>query len=313
MKATNRIFPPAVIALIALSAIWGYNWVVMKECLRYAGAFDFVALRTSLGTVALFALLLWKGISLRPQEISWTVLLGLLATTGCIGFATLALVAGGVGKTAILVYMMPFFTLIIARPLLKESIRGLQWLSVLLAFAGLVIILEPWALQSTPLSNLFALLSAVTWSASAIVTKVMRRKRDFDLISLTAWQMLCGSIPLALLALTVPERPIDWSVYFIGALVYSSVISQAVAFLLWLYILGKLSTGVASMGTLATPVIGVLSASLELGERPSLLEAAGMLLILSALAILSFQGLRQLGRLKTPAPSIHREESDARR
>jgi drug/metabolite transporter (DMT)-like permease len=313
VKPTNRIFQPAVIALIALSAIWGYNWVVMKECLRYAGAFDFVALRTSLGTVALFALMLGKGIPLRPQELSWTVLLGLLATTGCIGFATLALVAGGVGKTAILVYMMPFFTLIVARPLLKESIRGLQWLSVLLAFTGLIIILEPWSLQSTPLSNLFALLSAVTWSASAIVTKVMRRKRDFDLISLTAWQMLCGSIPLALLALTVPERPIDWSGYFIGALVYSSVISQAVAFLLWLYILGKLSTGVASMGTLATPVIGVLSASLELGERPSLLEAAGMLLILSALALLSFQGLRQLGRLKPSAPAVPREAADAKR
>lgn len=313
MKPTKRILQPAVVALIALSAVLGYNWVVMKECLRYAGAFDFVALRTSLGTAALFALLIWKGIPLRPQALSWTVLLGLLTTTGFVGFATLALVAGGVGKTAILVYTMPFFTLILARPLLKESIRGVQWLSAILGFAGLVIILEPWALRSAWLSNLFALLSALSWSASAIVTKVMRRKRAFDLISLTAWQMLFGSIPLVLLALTVPERPIEWSAYFIGALVYSSVISQAAAFLLWLYILGKLSAGVASMGTLATPVIGVISASLALGERPSPLEAGGMLLVLSALAILTFQGLRLHSRHQASPPADHREPQGDRR
>jgi len=102
------------VALIALSAIWGYNWVVMKECLRYSGALDFAALRTSMGAVGLFALLLWKRKPLRPKEIPWTIFLGLLSTTGCIGFVTVALVSGGVGKTAILVYTMPFFVLILS-------------------------------------------------------------------------------------------------------------------------------------------------------------------------------------------------------
>ena len=105
---------PAFVALIALSAIWGYNWVVMKECLRYSGALDFAALRTSMGAVGLFALLLWKRKPLRPKEIPWTIFLGLLSTTGCIGFVSMALVSGCVGKTAILVYTMPFFVLILS-------------------------------------------------------------------------------------------------------------------------------------------------------------------------------------------------------
>ena len=49
----------------------------------------------------------------------------------------------------------------------------------------------------------------------------------------------------------------------------------------------------ASMGTLATPVIGVACASIQLGERPSVLEGAGMFLILSAMALLSYNGIRQ--------------------
>lgn len=281
-----------------LSAMWGYNWVIMKECLLYAGAMDFAALRTSLGAAGLFAVLLWRRKPLRPREIPWTIFLGLLATTGCIGFVTLALVTGGVGKTAILVYTMPFFALIMARPLLGEQIVGLQWIAVFLALAGLITILEPWRLQSTTASALLAILSGISWAGSAVVMKIMRRKTDIDLTSLSAWQMLFGSVPLALLALALPERPIEWSWYFLGALIYTSIIGQSLTLILWFYVLNRLSVGMASMGTLATPVVGVTCAAIQLGERPSLLEGAGMFLILTALALLSYQGVRQHQRLK---------------
>jgi drug/metabolite transporter (DMT)-like permease len=266
LSSKNKIDQTAIVGLIALSAIWGYNWVVMKECLRYSGALDFAALRTSMGAVGLFALLLWKRKPLRPKEIRWTILLGLLSTTGCIGFVTVALVTGGVGKTAILVYTMPFYALIMARPLLGEYIRGLQWVAVILAFAGLMTILEPWKLQNTTVSTLLALLSGISWAGSAIVMKIMRKKTDIDLVSLSAWQMLFGSIPLVILALTIPQRPIEWSLYFTGGVIYTSVIGQSFTLLLWFYILNKLSVGMASMGTLATPVIGVICASIQLGD-----------------------------------------------
>ncbi len=45
-------------ALVVVCLIWGYNWVVMKIGLRYAGPFDFVALRNVGGTACLFLLLL---------------------------------------------------------------------------------------------------------------------------------------------------------------------------------------------------------------------------------------------------------------
>jgi drug/metabolite transporter (DMT)-like permease len=298
LSSKNKIDQTAIVGLIALSAIWGYNWVVMKECLRYSGALDFAALRTSMGAVGLFALLLWKRKPLRPKQIRWTILLGLLSTTGCIGFVTVALVTGGVGKTAILVYTMPFYALIMARPLLGEYIRGLQWVAVILAFAGLMTILEPWKLQNTTVSTLLALLSGISWAGSAIVMKIMRKKTDIDLVSLSAWQMLFGSIPLVILALTIPQRPIEWSLYFTGGVIYTSVIGQSFTLLLWFYILNKLSVGMASMGTLATPVIGVICASIQLGERPTVPEGAGMFLILSALALLSYNGIRQHYRFK---------------
>jgi drug/metabolite transporter (DMT)-like permease len=92
---------------------------------------------------------------------------------------------------------------------------------------------------------------------------------------------------------------VQWTPYFTLGLLFSSVISQALALLLWFFTLRELTAGVASMGTLATPVIGMIAASIELGERPSLPEAWGMLLILTALSALSLMGYIQHRRIRS--------------
>jgi drug/metabolite transporter (DMT)-like permease len=56
----------ALLALVLLSLIWSYNWIVMKQVLRWSGPFDFAAWRYALGTVVLFVALWLRGESLRP-------------------------------------------------------------------------------------------------------------------------------------------------------------------------------------------------------------------------------------------------------
>ncbi|MEJ2167518.1 MAG: DMT family transporter [Desulfobacterales bacterium] len=278
----------AGLALIVLSLIWGYNWVVMKEALLYAGPFEFAALRTLLGALSLFVVVLLMRKPLRPKKFGWTLLLGLLQSTGFIGFAMWALVTGGAGKTAVLVYTMPFWVLILAWPVLGERIKGLHWVGIGLACAGLLGILTPWRFQGATMSELLAVAAGAVWGASAVVAKVMRRKADFDLLSLTAWQMLLGAVPLIAIAL-IHAWPvhIQWTPYFIGALIYNAIPGNAIAWLLWLYILHQLPAGLAGLGTLFIPVIGVLAGWAQLGEKPGLWEAAGMGLIVVALGLIS--------------------------
>ena len=56
----------AVAALAFLSVVWGYNWVLMKEALRYSDPFDFAAWRTAIGAAMLFAILGVQGRLRRP-------------------------------------------------------------------------------------------------------------------------------------------------------------------------------------------------------------------------------------------------------
>ena len=291
---SSRSGPPGrdlgAAALILLALIWGYHWVVMKIGLGYAQPFAFAALRTFLGALSLFLVLIVLRRSLRPQAVGFTIVIGLLQTTGFVGLLMWALQSGGAGKTSVLTYTMPFWLLLLAWAFLGERLRGTQWLAVGLALVGLLLVLSPWRLQGV-FSSVLALAGAASWAASAIVVKTLQKRQDIDLLSLTTWQMLFGSLPLILIALLAGGGGPEWSAPFIWALAYNVVLGNAVAWLLWLFALRKLSAGAAGLGTLATPVIGVAAAWLQLGERPTAGEAAGMALIIAALALFTVRGL----------------------
>lgn len=289
-KSTIRAFA----ALFVLTFIWGYNWVVMKSALAFAGAFQFAALRTVIGAICLFALIVVTRKPMRIKEMPMIILLGVLQTSGFTGLLIWALVEGGAGKTAVLTYTMPFWVMVLAWPLLGEKLRGLQWPAAILSTMGMLFILDPLHLGTDQFSMFLAVLSGVFWGLSVIVAKKLhQRAPDIDLLTLTAWQMLFGSIPIAIAALLIPAPEIQWTPYFIGAVIFNAVFCNALAWLLWLYALQKLSAGVASMSSMLAPVIGVLAAWLQLNEIPNPMESIGMIFIGVSLVIISYISIRQ--------------------
>jgi drug/metabolite transporter (DMT)-like permease len=300
---------PLAVGAMALQSIFlGYNWVVMKQGLHYSDPWPFTALRCGLGAVALFMVLALLRRPMRPTQIGLTMLLGLLQTTGMIGLLMWALQSGAAGRVSALVYTMPFWTLVLSWALLSERITGLRWLAVVFSLAGLVLVLDPAHLGGTLQSKLLAIGAGISWALSAIVAKKIRARGPTDVINLTAWQMLYGSIPIIIIAVFVHSRSISWTGGFIGALAYNVIPATALAWALWLYVLQVLPTGVAGISTLATPVIGIGSAALVLHEHVTGMEGAGMACIIAALLVLAVQGLlagrrQQAASLPAPVPS----------
>jgi drug/metabolite transporter (DMT)-like permease len=280
---------PAILALLGLVTIWGYNWTVMKIGVQYAAPFDFAAMRVFFGAIGLFLMMLALRKPIAPQAILGTMMTGILQTTGVYGLSMWALVNGAAGKTAVLNYTMPFWVLLFAWVFLGERPQKLQWIGVSLAFLGLICILLPLDLSQDLFSKCLAMIAGVGWGLGVIVAKRTQQTHSFDLLSFTAWQMLFASIPLLLLAWLVPAPPVNWTLPFILSLLYNIIPGTVVACLLWFFALNRLPAGTASLGMLGTPVIGVLVAWWQLGERPSGLEAVGILLILGALALNVFQ------------------------
>ena len=273
-------------AFLTLALTWGYNWVVMKVAMRYSGPIDFALLRSVLGVLLLFGVLMILRAPLKPRHVPKTVLLGIFQTTGFVGLISASLAFGEAGKSAVLAYTMPFWVIVLGWPFLGERLHGRQWPAVGLALAGLVLVLEPWAAGGGLTSSLLALGAGACWGISVIVVKKIPVRGHQELLSLTTWQMVYGSVPLAIAALLVPERPIEWNGAFVGALAYNAVGGMALATLLWLYILQRLPATISGLSSLIVPIIGVVAAWLQLGERPSQAEAAGIVLILTGLGLL---------------------------
>jgi drug/metabolite transporter (DMT)-like permease len=280
----------ALMALGLLVLIWAYAWIVMKEVMRYAGPFDFVAMRYLGGAAVLFLVLAARRESLRPPPLGLTVAIGLAQTAGFQALSQWALVSGGAGHVSLLAYTMPFWVVLIAWLILHDRPTTRQWLGLGLAGAGLVLVLEPWRGLGSLHSALLAIAGGAFWGLGTVLSKRMFERHAPSPLSLTAWQMLAGALALGLVALLVPSRPIVWSPAFIAGLLYSVVLASSLAWLLWLLVVQRLPAAVAGMSSLAVPVVTVVMAWLILHERPGAMESAGIVLIVCGLLAVSGAG-----------------------
>ena len=297
MKAAGR----PLAALIVMSILWGYGWVAMKIGLLDAQPFKFTALRMSLSALVLLVALPLTGRRFLPTRLPEMIKLGMVQTTLLFTLSTWAVYVGSAGRVAFLVYTMPFFTLAMAWPMLGERVRGLQWPAIALAATGMCAIIQPWDMGGDITGNLLAIGAGATWGLGAIMMKQIQQRAPIDNLSLTAWQMTIGCIPLLGIAMVVPEAPIVWSERFIANLILLTVFISGAGWALWVYALNHLTAGTASLATLAAPVVAIVASAHVVGERPGTLEMTGMGLIVLALLVLSIHGMRTIHRSYTSA------------
>jgi drug/metabolite transporter (DMT)-like permease len=66
------------------------------------------------------------------------------------------------------------------------------------------------------------------------------------------------------------------------AFAYHALLGQALATAVWFEVVTKIPAGIAALGTLIVPSIGVLGAVLMLGERPTAADYLGLAFIMAA-------------------------------
>ena len=266
-----------------LNFAWGCNWVLMKEALRYSAPFDFAAWRTGIGAATLFLILIAQRRLRWPVHFRGLAVLGLFQMAIFTAVTMLALVTGEPGKVSILVYTMPVWAMVFAWLLLGQKPRGAHLAASAAAFVGILCMAQPWRNGVGSSSVLYSIAGAAAWGFSSVyVTRL--RDTGLDVLSITAWSMAIGSAILAATACLVPSAGIRWDTYFAFILFYNAVIAMAVAWVLWAYVLGRLSIMAASLSVLAVPLIGSLFSALQLGERFSPIELVGMGTILLSIS-----------------------------
>ncbi|MCC7547724.1 MAG: EamA family transporter [Burkholderiales bacterium] len=283
----------ASIVMVALVLVWGYAWVLAKLALAYCGPLQLATLRTAVGTACLLPTLLFTSRRVLPEH-PWEALgVGVIQTALFLLLNNWALAQGEAGKTSILVFTMPFWVLLFAWPALGERIRGIGWGAMAIAAAGLVLILEPWAMRSGLHAKVAAVLAGVCWALGVVISKRLHDRHPVDMYNFTFWQMALGLVPMVVIVLSAPSQPIRWSSGFVAILLALGLVGTALGWMAWFYVLKRLPAGTASMSSLGIPVVALLGSALQLGERPTVAEWGGMGLVVLALALVSWDTIRR--------------------
>lgn len=282
----------ASIVMVLLVLLWGYAWILAKMALAYCGPLHLATIRTAIGTAALVPALLWLRKPLAPQHI-WSALgVGVVQTALFLLLNNWSLSLGEPGKTSVLVFTMPFWVLLLAWPLLGERIAPAGWIAVGFAAVGLGLILEPWTRRSALLPMLLAVAAGVCWALGVVISKRLKNRQPVDVFNFTFWQMALGLLPMTAVAALAPQRPIDWTPEFIAIVLLLGVVATAGGWGAWFYVLQRLPAGTTSMSSLGVPVVALLASAIQMGERHSAPEWAGMALIAAALALMSWDTIR---------------------
>lgn len=238
---------------------------------------SFSTVRLAAGALALALIAALRGGSrIRPLAGNWISALALFAYAESFSFAYLSLSAG---SGALLLFGAVQISMIGWGIRGGERLGGRQIGGLLLAIAGLVVLLLP-GLSAPPLSG--ALLMAGAGVAWAVYS--LRAKSAGDPTSVTAGNFV-RAVPLAL-ALSLATLPsMRWDAAGIGWGVASGALCSGVGYAIWYAALGRLKLTSAATVQLSVPVIAAVGGVLFLGESASLRLAACGLAVLGGVAL----------------------------
>lgn len=281
-QVNPRLISPAF--LVTTIVVWGYNWIPMKISLAGAGPFTMTALRVGLGALTLLIVLAALRRPLGPPRERTYLWLGLTQVMGMVGLSSIALSLGDVGRTAILLFTMPLWTILLARVVLAERIGPARWAGMALALGGIATIVSGGHLDGAALLGATcSILGGLCWAAGVIIQK--RAGRAPDLLRLTAWQQIVGFVPSLVIALAAREHAIVWTPVFSVAILFNGIVGSGLAWLTWLGAVSRLPASLTAIASLGIPVVATVAAALQLGELPPGRELAGDALILAGLIV----------------------------
>jgi drug/metabolite transporter (DMT)-like permease len=288
--APSQTFPRHLVwLLVGLTLGWGCNWPIMKVVLSEMAPLHFRFLSLFFGAVGLFAIACLSGLPIRVPRAQWPRLLA-ISLVHMMGWNILAILGVQVmasGRAAILGYTMPVWGMIFAIWLLKEPFTRRRALGAALGGAGLLLLLgeEVRAVGRSPLGAMFMVGAAASWALGTIMMK--RWPVSLPASSFAAWQMLISSVPIAVFAFvseTGTFNPFALSLWPMLGIFYNVFVTFNFCYWAWTKIALVAPVGVSSLAVMMTPVVGVFSGMLLLGETPHWQDYAALVLVVASLA-----------------------------
>ena len=270
-----------LLLVIAVMAVWGFNFVPIHWGLESFSPLLFAAARFTL--VAFPAVFF-----IRPPKIHWGYVVGVGVFLSALQFALLFVSMDQglpAGLASVVVQLQPLFTIGLAVVFLGERPTAGQLVGSGIALAGIGVIATGRA-EAVPLvAILLAVAGSASWGAGNVI---VRKAQAPDPIALLVWSSLVAIPPLFGLSLVLEGAPeVHPTATGVAGLLYVAVLASGFGYGAWTWLLKHHEAGQVAPFSLLVPVTGIASAWLVLGEVPNTTEALGAAIVLAGIAVLT--------------------------
>lgn len=268
---------------LAVVAVWGTNFVVIKLALGHMPPLLFATLR--------FAVAVFPAVFLLPRpQVAWRNLAayGLLIGVGQFGLLFVAM-NGHIspGLASLVIQIQVFFTIGLSMHLSGERLQRVQWLALALATAGIAVIVMHTDGTTTVLGLSLIVLAALSWAGGNIVARGAGR---VNMVAYVVWSSLFAVPPLAALSVYFE----GWDAVSAGlrdanATAWAAVAWQAwgnslFGYAAWGWLLARYPAATITPMALLVPLFGMGGAALWLGEGLPLWKLVAAALVMAGLA-----------------------------
>lgn len=282
---------------LCVVTVWGANFVVIDWGLAGVPPLLFVAMRFVL--VILPAIFVVPRPAGRRRDIA---LVGLLLSVGQFGLMYSALATGmPPGLASLVLQVQAAITVVLGLLVLGERPHARQYAGVGLGLLGLAVVGLGRG-GDVPLAALgLCVAAAACWAGGNIAVRRLPRANG---LSLTVWSGLVVPVPLFALALLVDgPQAVGTALTHLtlanwASTAYTALLASLFGYGIWNTLLGRHRAAEVAPYSLLVPVVGMTTAFLVRGERPTLLALLGGLVLVAGVAVTT------VGRLPRPATRV---------
>ncbi|MDQ1531239.1 MAG: O-acetylserine/cysteine efflux transporter [Microbacteriaceae bacterium] len=276
--------PRHLLLALLVPAIWGLSFPLSAVALDVVPPFLLVALRYAV--VAIPTVFLVPRPRVRP---GWFLLYAAGTGVGQFGLLYAGIAAGlPAGLASVVIQSVGPFSVILGVLWLRQSVRPVQWIGVAVATAGLVVIGLGRAPGSSLLPLLLVLLAGLCW---AVANVGAARAQSSSALEMSLWACVVPPVPMALLALAVDGPAKTWGsmnlllspggIPALLCVLFVGLLATAFGFGAWTVLLHRYPVHAVAPLAMLTPVTGLASSALLLGEGLNPLEGVGSVIVVA--------------------------------
>ncbi|WP_296485224.1 DMT family transporter [Rhodoferax sp.] len=276
-----------MLALVAITLMWGINWPMMKLSLREITPLYFRAITMTCGALWLYVFYRARGLRMLPVGTEWrsVITLGIPNMLGWHTASILGVKELASGRASILGFTMPIWTVLIGVLFLGETLtRRVAFAAAAVAVAiALLTSTEFTALSGHPLGIVWMELAALLW---ALGTLMLRRAHlTLPVETLTVWMMMLASVCLWGIAwMSEPWPSWRFSAAMWTSLAYGAFVNYGFAQVIWSGLARNLPPTTSAMSIMAVPMVGTLAATVIVGEWPHWQDFVAIVFVMAAIA-----------------------------